>query len=284
MPHGQEVDLVKAATAASQARAEEEKVQAEETLSEMLRQRQNTYVRWTLDRHVTKIRVLPRDRIKLKPRSEFEKKDSQGKTIIDWRSYGSHLLEYYAHRYGGQYIGYGSDPPAPSKETIMPNIERLIVDTSPIQEFIMTTRRVYRWEKPRETTKYLIIYTILWYLNLLLPGVLSAILYLVVQRRWHSQTMQDLREDIHHRENIQRTALSLTEFIEKRGNENWAHDLLQEIGPWLMVQLADLANFFESVRNFYEWRKPTRTFAVLVVFALFILATVLTPIWLLIKT
>jgi hypothetical protein len=82
-------------------------------------------------------------------------------------------VEYYAQRYGGQYIGYGSQPPAPSKETIMPNIERLIVATSPFQEFVMTTRRVYRWEHPAETAKYLVIYLVLWYLNLILPGVVS---------------------------------------------------------------------------------------------------------------
>ncbi|KAE8823099.1 hypothetical protein PTNB85_10278 [Pyrenophora teres f. teres] len=284
MPHGQEVDLVQAATTASQAQTEEEKQQAEEKLSEMLRQRQNTYVRWSLDRHVTKLRVLPRDTIKLKPRSDFATKDSQGNTTTDWKQYITHLLDYYAHQYGGQYIGYASSPPTPSKETIMPNIERLIVATSPFQEFLMTTRRVYRWENPRETEKYLIIYAALWYFNLLLPGILSEILYLVAQRRWHTQTMQDLREDIQHRENTHRTALSLTEFIEKRGNQNWAHDLLQKIGPWLMIQLADLANIFETVRNFYEWRKPMRTLSVLVLLASFILVTLLAPLWLLVKT
>jgi len=76
----------------------------------------------------------------------------------------------------GQYIGYGSDPPQLSKQTIMPNIERLIVATSPFQELIMTTRRVYRWEHPAETTKYLVIYLILWYFNLLLPGVVRSAL------------------------------------------------------------------------------------------------------------
>ncbi|KAA8612749.1 hypothetical protein A1F94_007115 [Pyrenophora tritici-repentis] len=250
----------------------------------MLRQRQNTYVRWSLDRHVTKLRVLPRNTIKLKPRSDFTTTDSQGTTTIDWKNYTTHLLDYYAHQYGGQYIGSSSSPPIPSKETIMPNLERLIVATSPFQEFLMTTRRVYLWQHPRETAKYLVIYSTLWYLDLLLPGVLSAILYLVAQRRWHTQTMHDLRDDIQHRENTHRTALSLTEFIEKRGNTNWAHDLLQEIGPWLMIQLADLANFFETVRNFYEWRKPLRTFSVLVMLALGILATVLVPLGVLVKT
>jgi hypothetical protein len=84
------------------------------------------------------------------------------------------LLKYFAQQYGGQYIGYGSNPPPPSKDTIMPNIERLIVATAPFQEFIMTTRRVYRWENRAETTKYLIAYVVLWYLNLLLPGIVSS--------------------------------------------------------------------------------------------------------------
>ncbi|KAE8854769.1 hypothetical protein PTNB73_10418 [Pyrenophora teres f. teres] len=232
MPHGQEVDLVQAATTASQAQTEEEKQQAEEKLSEMLRQRQNTYVRWSLDRHVTKLRVLPRDTIKLKPRSDFATKDSQGNTTTDWKQYITHLLDYYAHQYGGQYIGYASSPPTPSKETIMPNIERLIVATSPFQEFLMTTRRVYRWENPAK----------------------------------------------------QKNTSSSTPHYEKRGNQNWAHDLLQEIGPWLMIQLADLANIFETVRNFYEWRKPMRTLSVLVLLASFILVTLLAPLWLLVKT
>jgi hypothetical protein len=80
---------------------------------------------------------------------------------------------YYAQQYGGQYIGYGSDPPAPSKQTVMPNIERLLMASSPLQEFIMTSRRVYRWEHPPTTSKYLAIYSVLWYFNMLLPGCVS---------------------------------------------------------------------------------------------------------------
>lgn len=57
----------------------------------------------------------------------------------------------------------------------MPNIERLLVASSPFQELIMTTRRVYRWENRTETAKYLLIYVTLWYLNLLLPGVVCCI-------------------------------------------------------------------------------------------------------------
>jgi hypothetical protein len=62
--------------------------------------------------------------------------------------------------------------------------------------------------------------------------------------------MEALREDIKHREDVEQTALTLLEFIEKQGDANWADDLLRELGPWLMIQLADLANFFESVRKY----------------------------------
>ena len=55
----------------------------------------------------------------------------------------------------------------------MPNLERVIIASAPFQEFIMTTRRVYRWERPAETIKYLVIYLILWYFDLLLPGAVS---------------------------------------------------------------------------------------------------------------
>jgi hypothetical protein len=89
--HGQEVDLVNAASALEEAKTEDEKRAATQTLSDLLKQRQTTYVRWSLDRHVTKIRVIPRDILARKPRAEFEKKNSQGNTIVDWRAYGAHV-------------------------------------------------------------------------------------------------------------------------------------------------------------------------------------------------
>lgn len=78
---------------------------------------------------------------------------------------------------------------------------------------------------------------------------LAAFVYLVYQRRAHGNTMQDLREDIKHREDQRVTALSLTELIVKEGDQNWSDDLVEGLGPWLMVQLSDLANFFESMRK-----------------------------------
>ena len=132
----------------------------------------------------------------------------------------------------------------------MPNIERCIVASAPFQEFIMTTRRVYLWENRTETVKYLLIYFTLWYFDLLIPGILSAIVYFVLERHFHGKSLDDLQNDLKRVENQHKIALNLTEFIEKRGEEKWADDAIQVLGPWLMVQLCDLANFFEVLRKY----------------------------------
>lgn len=43
----------------------------------------------------------------------------------------------------------------------------------------MTIRRIYRWENPGETLKYLVTYYTLWLFNLVLPGFVSFILLLI---------------------------------------------------------------------------------------------------------
>ncbi|KAF2679996.1 hypothetical protein K458DRAFT_460041 [Lentithecium fluviatile CBS 122367] len=282
--HGQDVDLLNAHDDMQHAQTEERKAEATGTFDELIKERQNMYVRWTLDRHITKVRLLPRDRFVRKRKADFQIKDAHGNVAVDWRAYGQHLAEYAAQQYGGHYIGYGMDHPAPSKESIMPNIERLIVASTPFQEFIMTTRRVYRWENPTETTKYLLIYIVLWVTNLLLPGMLSAIVYLVLERKFSEKTVKNLRQDVERTEDRQKTALSLTEYIQKEGDEQWADKILEEVGPWLMVQLSDLANSFEVLRNFYEWRVPSRTIIILATFVVIILASAIVPAWLFIKS
>lgn len=157
----------------------------------------------------------------------------------------------------------------------MPNLERVIIASAPFQELIMTSRRVYRWEYPAETLKYLVIYSILWYFDLLLPGMvsyrivflrlllhrrtslandskLSAVMYMVILRHFNGDTIEDIRNDIKRTEDIHQTAFSLAEFIEKEGDEVWADKILERLGPWLMLQLCDIANIFEVMRKLVD--------------------------------
>ncbi|KAF2743486.1 hypothetical protein M011DRAFT_471419 [Sporormia fimetaria CBS 119925] len=284
IPHGQDVELVRAHDRLQQAHTETERLLAIQDMDELIRERQNMFVRWTMDRHITKLRRLPKGSFPKKTMADFTRKDPTQGTVTDWRGYMQHHIQYYSQQLGGEYIGYGSEPPKPSKETMMPNVERLLIASAPLQEWAMTIRRVYRWEVPSETAKYLVIYLTLWFFNLLLPGAISFFIYLVAERRLHGRTIEDLRADIQRTEDTNKTAYSISELIEKRGDEHWADEAIEKLGPWAMVQLADAANALEVVRNFYEWRKPHRTASTLVVMALGALITLFIPLWLLVKS
>lgn len=91
IPHGQDVDLVNASSAVEKAQTDAERLLAIQDLSKLMKERQNTYARWTLDRHVTKVRVLPRDRVVKKPRKAFETANAQEGIVIDWRAYAMHV-------------------------------------------------------------------------------------------------------------------------------------------------------------------------------------------------
>jgi hypothetical protein len=90
IPHGQEVDLVNADSAVQQAISETEKLLAIQHLDELLKQRQNMFARWTMDRHITKLRILPQEDYIKNPLSAFESKTPQGDIVVDWKGYFKH--------------------------------------------------------------------------------------------------------------------------------------------------------------------------------------------------
>lgn len=91
IPHGDEVDLIRASEAVEEAEGDTQRLLAIEDLSRLMKERQATYARWTLDRHITKIRRLPESVLQLRPRSDFKKSDPQAGMVTDWRSFFKHV-------------------------------------------------------------------------------------------------------------------------------------------------------------------------------------------------
>jgi hypothetical protein len=91
IPHGDEVDLIRASEAAQNAVSDAARLLAIQDLSKLMEERQATYVRWTFDRHITKVRELPRDTMVRKPRTAFERYNPQEGVVIDWKAYGRHV-------------------------------------------------------------------------------------------------------------------------------------------------------------------------------------------------
>jgi hypothetical protein len=78
---------------------------------------------------------------------------------------------------------------------------------------------------------------------------LAAVVYFILQRHIHAPTIADLEIDVKRTERLEETALTLSEFIEKRGDQHWVDPLIEDVGPWMMVQLADLADLMETLRK-----------------------------------
>jgi len=88
--HGREVELVIAHDDIARARTEKERLLVISNVDEMLAARQDMFVRWTMDRHITKLRILPRNIVRLKNREEFAVRGADGEKM-DWAGYVAHV-------------------------------------------------------------------------------------------------------------------------------------------------------------------------------------------------
>jgi len=91
IPYEQDKEILRAHDAVLEAGSDAEKERTTDNLEHLFKERQTNYVRWTLDRHVTNVRVLPRDLVAKEPLSKFQTKDPNGRVKTDWRGYVDHV-------------------------------------------------------------------------------------------------------------------------------------------------------------------------------------------------
>ncbi|KAL8636427.1 MAG: hypothetical protein Q9228_006177, partial [Teloschistes exilis] len=281
--HGAEVRLARAYDELKDAASDEQKVKAADNLEDLKKARQDSYVRWTMDRHVLTVRRVPPRTVPWPKSKDFKAKAEDGKTYRQWTDYGHHLLRYHIERYGDGYIDANPNLPTPSEEALNTTVERLIMTSTPYQMLLMNIRHIYRWDDPRKTATYLAAYTLLWAFDYISGAAILAFIWLVIRRRLYPPTIEDIRDEIKRSEDVDMTALNITQLIEQHGSHGWTDALRQDFGPWLLLQLDDLANILEIWRNFYEWREPRRTTITLVLLSALWLAITIVPLHLLIK-
>lgn len=92
-------------------------------------------------------------------------------------------LLHGSHNFTAQYIDDFEELPF-DIDVLRRHIERLIIVSSPLQEFILDIRKVYRWEDPWRTSKWLTLYLLLWYT--------SYIMSFVVREFWIWSIISDI--------------------------------------------------------------------------------------------
>jgi hypothetical protein len=96
--HEAGVQLVRANEDLAAAETADEETQALEKLASLKGIRQDSYVRWTLDRHITKISRQQLQPLTRKDRHDFVHQGGNGKREMNWKSYGHYVRsQLYLH-------------------------------------------------------------------------------------------------------------------------------------------------------------------------------------------
>ncbi|KAL8874301.1 MAG: hypothetical protein Q9174_000341 [Haloplaca sp. 1 TL-2023] len=232
-------------------------------VDELESQRESRRAAYTTTRFVQRVRVVPKRHISFPESTDVAAADNQDVDAgVDRFRWLGHLLLWHSQDFSAQYIDDFDDLPF-DRDSLQLHIERLISASAPWQEFFMSIRSVYRWEKPRNTAKWLAVYVVLWYYQYLISFVYCYIIYAVVRNRWFPTSIEALRGSMHRAHDESAQAYKFGELVDKHGRNHWLEPLLQDLGPFIQLQVNDVANMFEVFSNFHHWLYPRKTLATL---------------------
>lgn len=89
--HGADVNLVRVYDKVANADNEKEQQSALGELEDLKKTRQDQFVRWTMDRHVLKVRRIPPHNLQRPQKKDFKIGDPKAEGQVDWAKYGKHV-------------------------------------------------------------------------------------------------------------------------------------------------------------------------------------------------
>ena len=255
----------------SEARNEAE-AKARERIVKVEEHRDCAKTAWAIGRHVQRVRVvqgMPR-----RPRKdEFVDKDSSGgETKFRWPEWLGQLALYYTQGFTAQYWDDFEDL-AFDIEDFSRIVERISMASAPWQSWLIAVRKVYIWEDARLTGKWCALFWVLWYTEHIMGFVYFYIIYATLRNRYYPDKVGSIRKAYQRSVDQAAKAEAWGELVEKHGKRDWVEPLMDQCGPLVQLQLADLADYIEAVANFYHWEVPSKTAASIFFFSVCLLIT-----------
>ncbi|TGO63343.1 hypothetical protein BOTNAR_0101g00150 [Botryotinia narcissicola] len=244
----------------------------EKRVDKIQRTREEMRVAWVTARHVHRVRAVENIPPPFPPIQHFEREDDHGFTEFKWEKWIGYKLLHGSRPFTAQYIDDFEELPF-DIDTFRRHVERLIIVSAPLQEFAVDIRKIYRWEDQWRTSKWLISYILLWYTSYIMSFLYAYIVYATAKNYYYPSSVSALRDEFSR--NIERgtKALKAGELMDQHGNKDWLGPLLDKLGPYLQLQIADLANLLEVYDSFIHFRRPQSTFHSLFLFsAVFLLS------------
>ncbi|KAI9857041.1 MAG: hypothetical protein M1813_008647 [Trichoglossum hirsutum] len=255
-----------------------EAVRNQEALNMPQKQQESTLVAWLTGRHVQRVKVVPKLQLAFPKFEDFVERDPEGEEInvrllcgsstpiyLSNGGFGNQLLLFYSQDFSARYVDEFVELPF-DVDTLVFYAERLIVASAPWQAWLMHVRKVYRWEDPAETGRWFALFVFLWYNSKIMTFVYGYIVYMVVRNYYFPGSIESLRESITRSMDRGATAYKFSEFVGGHGRGDWLQPAIGHLGPFIQVQIGDVANFLEAMYNFYHWKSPRKTVASLYFF------------------
>ncbi|KAL8875742.1 MAG: hypothetical protein Q9192_008997, partial [Flavoplaca navasiana] len=132
--YGAEVRLVRAYDDLFDANSKRDETKSANNLKKFI---QDSFVRWTLDRHMLMVRRVTPHTTSWPKLSDSKTKSDKGRKRNQWVDYGHHLLRHHLEHYGYQYIDRNPNLSMPSEEALDTSVERLVVTSTPYQMLLM---------------------------------------------------------------------------------------------------------------------------------------------------
>ncbi|MCJ1437229.1 hypothetical protein MMC27_006615 [Xylographa pallens] len=237
--------------------------------------RDSTLVAWTT-KHIDRVAAIHKLQIKWPDAEAFIQRDEKGNVArYRWERWLGYNIIFYTQNFSAQYIDDFDELPF-DIDQLRDHVERLVMASAPWQKWAMDVRTIYRWENPKRTGIWLAIYMVLWKFQFEIGFAWMYIIYIVLKNRFYPSSVEDLKASVRRSKGLEGTALQFGELVEKHGRENWIEPLVDELGPYLQLQLNDLANALEVLANFYAWKYPRKTMATLWLFAACLLVSAFT--------
>lgn len=227
----------------------------------MEKHRESLRAAWTTSRHVRRVKALQKRSVPYADLESFTKRDAEGNIEHrDGLRWLGNFVIYFTQDYTARYVDDSGDQPF-GLDTTRHLVERLVMVSAPWQSFLMKARSVARWDEPKVTFRWLLLYLFLWYKQYIVAYLYGYIVYVVLRNRFYPNSVESLRSSMQRALDSRDNAHKFSELIDRHGSGNWLEPFLEEFGPVMQTQLNDLVEMLEVLFNFYHWMSPRKTAA-----------------------
>lgn len=259
-------DLSRAASS-NESEVEEELLEEKRNkIDEMEIARDGRKVAWDLSRHMQRVRVVEKPIFSPPKKEDFTKLDqTTGKKKLQIVDYVDAHCRWRLKSFAYYRMG-NIDPQCTNpfdKDILIRYVERILIASSPYQSWFATLRSLYRWEDPAQTAKWAVVWFLIWWADICVTFCLCWIAFIVLENKFRPQRVENLRQSYERAKDNEAMSFRFDELINKHGSGNWVDPFIEEAGPWVQMQLSDMADFLEILMNFFQWRAPRKTWATL---------------------